>query len=80
MFEDDKIIQDIDLGVEQVVSLPPIEGADQSAKVNIVSNTQTYLDLMNELFDFEAIKEFFKTRQEFKMTFDGMHGVGGPYG
>ena len=80
VLEDDKVIQDIALGVEQVVTHPPIEGIDQEQKVNIVSNTENYLNLMKELFDFEAIKEFFANRQDFKMTFDGMHGVGGPYG
>jgi len=35
-----------------------------------------YTDLLAELFDFDALRDFF--RGGFRMTFDGMHGVTGP--
>jgi phosphoglucomutase len=33
---------------------------------------------MSSLFNFKQIKELF-SRKDFKMCFDGMHGVSGPY-
>lgn len=35
---------------------------------------------MKEIFDFDLIKEFLSTHKDFKILFDGMHGVTGPYG
>jgi len=35
---------------------------------------------MKEIFDFTLIKEFFKSNRSFKVLFDGLHGVTGPYG
>jgi len=74
------LVDGIDLSVEQTTSLPAIEGAAAAPQVHIVSNTANYLELMKSLFDFDAIKRLFTERPEFKMTFDAMHGVGGPYG
>ncbi|KAL1998452.1 hypothetical protein VTN02DRAFT_6153 [Thermoascus thermophilus] len=36
--------------------------------------------MMKEIFDFDLIKEFLSTHKDFKVLFDGMHGVTGPYG
>jgi phosphoglucomutase len=74
------LIDAIDLGVEQITSLPAIDGAAAAPQVHVVSNTANYVELMKSLFDFDAIKRLFDERPEFKMTFDAMHGVGGPYG
>ena len=60
--------------------LPEIEGcSDQEYIVSVVSNTDQYVELMKKLFDFDKIKALL-ARPDFTMCFDGMHGVGGPYG
>lgn len=46
--------------------------------VSVVDSCSNYIDLMKKLFNFPQIKAFVG-RQDFKMTFDGMHGVAGPY-
>ena len=45
--------------------------------VEIVDPVDTYAGLMQELFDFDAISELF--RSGFKMRFDAMHAITGPY-
>lgn len=47
--------------------------------VSVVSNSDQYVELMKTLFDFDKIKALL-ARPDFSMCFDGMHGVGGPYG
>ena len=46
-------------------------------EVEIVSSTDDYVSLMSELFDFEMIRGLFGAG--FRMTFDAMHAVTGPY-
>ncbi|ORY03725.1 hypothetical protein K493DRAFT_311625 [Basidiobolus meristosporus CBS 931.73] len=48
--------------------------------VEIVDSVADYVEMSKEIFDFPKIKEFFQKRPEFKVLFDGMHGVTGPYG
>ena len=60
--------------------MPAIDGAAAAPQVHVVSNTANYIELMKSLFDFDAIKHLCTQRPEFAMTFDAMHGVGGPYG
>lgn len=43
-----------------------------------MSTTENYFDLMRTLFDFEDLKKLV-SRPDFKLIFDGMHGVSGPY-
>lgn len=38
-----------------------------------------YVEMLKEIFDFEMLKGFIKMHSEFKLLFDGMHGVTGPY-
>ena len=45
--------------------------------VEIVDPVSDYADLMQELFDFDAIRDLFSTG--FTMRFDAMHAVTGPY-
>ena len=47
-------------------------------EIEVVSITEEYTKLMASLFDFEMIKALVK-RPDFKICFDGMHGVSGPY-
>ncbi|KAL3479270.1 phosphoglucomutase [Aspergillus californicus] len=49
-------------------------------EVEIVHSTEDYVDMMKEIFDFDLIRSFLKKHSDFKVLFDGMHGVTGPYG
>ncbi|CDI01264.1 Phosphoglucomutase [Candidatus Competibacter denitrificans Run_A_D11] len=46
-------------------------------RVDIVDSVSDYADLMEELFDFEQIRSLFQSG--FRMRFDAMHAVTGPY-
>ncbi|CAO3664371.1 hypothetical protein G6F70_006793 [Rhizopus microsporus] len=48
--------------------------------IEVIDGVDDYVELMKEIFDFDSIKEFFKKNTDFKMLFDGMNGVTGPYG
>lgn len=45
--------------------------------VQVIDPVTDYAELMQELFDFEAIRALFKSG--FRMAFDAMHAVTGPY-
>lgn len=45
--------------------------------VEVIDSVNDYAELMGTLFDFDAIRELFK--HGFKMRFDAMSAVGGPY-
>ncbi|KAG9392534.1 Alpha-D-phosphohexomutase superfamily [Carpediemonas membranifera] len=49
-----------------------------STVVEVTDPTATYAELMQTIFDFDAIRALAKTAG-FKFFFDGMHGVTGPY-
>lgn len=51
--------------------------AGQSFTVQVIDAVQDYADLMQSLFDFEAIKQLLASG--FEMKFDAMHAVTGPY-
>ncbi len=46
-------------------------------RVEVIDSVQDYADLMEQLFDFDAIRGLFQTG--FRMRFDGMHAITGPY-
>lgn len=46
-------------------------------RIMILDPLQDYTDVMQELFDFESLRSFF--RSGFRLLFDAMHGVTGPY-
>jgi len=46
--------------------------------VSIIDNSEHYVAMMEQLFDFDEIENLLK-RKDFTMCFDGMHGVAGPY-
>lgn len=48
----------------------------EDTKMEVVSSTVDYADLMEELFDFDKLREFLKTRP---LIFDAMHAATGPY-
>ncbi len=53
------------------------EVALEGMRVEIVDPVQDYARLMESLFDFDAIRALFATG--FRMTYDAMHAVTGPY-
>ena len=51
--------------------------------IDVIDTTQAYVDFLKTIFDFPLIKSFIhKQREEknWKLLFDGMNGVTGPYG
>ncbi|KAI5868225.1 phosphoglucomutase 2 [Durotheca rogersii] len=49
-------------------------------EVEIVDSTADYVQMLKEIFDFPLIKKFFTENPDFKVLFDALHGVTGPYG
>jgi phosphoglucomutase len=49
-------------------------------EVEIIDSVSDYVDYMKEIFDFDLIKSYLKSNPNFKVLFDGLHGVTGPYG
>ncbi|KAK4224588.1 phosphoglucomutase [Podospora fimiseda] len=49
-------------------------------EVEIVDSTADYVEMLKDIFDFDLIKQFFATHPDFKVLFDGLSGVTGPYG
>lgn len=51
------------------------------SEVEIIDSVKDYVELLESIFDFDLIKSFLLTNADsFKVLFDGMHGVTGPYG
>ena len=44
----------------------------------MIDPVEDYLKLLKTIFDFRALKALL-ARPDFKFTFDGLHGVAGPY-
>lgn len=51
-----------------------------SLEVEIIDSTADYTQMLKDIFDFDLIKKFFAKNPDFKVLFDGLHGVTGPYG
>jgi len=49
-------------------------------KVQIIDSVKDYVELLKSIFDFSVIADFLQSEKSFKVLFDGMHGVTGPYG
>ena len=49
-------------------------------EIEIIDSVIDYVEFMKEIFDFELIKSFLTKNKDFKVLFDGLHGVTGPYG
>jgi len=49
-----------------------------SMTIEVINPVQDYIDLMRELFNFDAIHQLFNSGL-FRMRFDAMHAVTGPY-
>lgn len=50
--------------------------------VDVIDSTASYVEMMKEIFDFPLIKSFIDSQKShgFKVLFDGLNGVTGPYG
>lgn len=76
----------VDYDFQKVVDLSKVTSYDftcdrvekKSFKVVVVDSVKDYSDLLHTLFDFNLIKALI-ARKDFKLVFDGMHGVAGPY-
>ncbi|KAH8598698.1 putative phosphoglucomutase [Bisporella sp. PMI_857] len=49
-------------------------------EVEIIDSTADYVDMLKDIFDFPLIKKFFQDNKDFKVLFDALSGVTGPYG
>ena len=49
----------------------------ENTNIEVINSVEDYAELMQQIFDFNKIKELFKT--DFKMRFDAMCAVCGPY-
>ncbi|KAK0737719.1 hypothetical protein B0T21DRAFT_171106 [Apiosordaria backusii] len=49
-------------------------------EVEVVDSTADYVEMLKDIFDFDLIKKFFSAHPDFKVLFDGLSGVTGPYG
>ncbi|KAK9373587.1 uncharacterized protein V1513DRAFT_448594 [Lipomyces chichibuensis] len=48
--------------------------------VEIIDSTADYVVMLKQIFDFDLIKSFLASKPEFKVLFDALNGVTGPYG
>ena len=51
-----------------------------SLEVEVIDSTTDYVEMLKDIFDFDLIKSFLSKHHNFKVLFDGLHGVTGPYG
>lgn len=66
-------IPDVDLSTVGTQTVGNLE-------VEIIDSTADYTAMLKEIFDFDVIKKFFASHPDFKVLFDGLSGVTGPYG
>ena len=70
----------------KITSIPDVDLASIGTKeygpltVEIIHSTEDYVAFMKEIFDFDLIRSFLSTHPDFKILFDGLNGVTGPYG
>ena len=49
-------------------------------EVEIIDSTADYVEMLKDIFDFPLIKSFLESHSDFKVLFDALNGVTGPYG
>lgn len=70
----------------KITDLPKIDiskiGTQKYANldIEIIDPVHDYLAMLKEIFDFDLIRSFFKSQPNFRVLFDGLSGVTGPYG
>ncbi|THF56624.1 alpha-D-glucose phosphate-specific phosphoglucomutase [Ollibium composti] len=65
-----------DIGAVDLDKVGTVEVAGMT--VEVIDPVKDYAELMESLFDFDALRALFKSG--FRMAFDSMHAVTGPYG
>ncbi|KAF3200474.1 Phosphoglucomutase-2 [Orbilia oligospora] len=68
----DTRVEEIDLSTIGTATYGDLE-------VEIVDGVQDYVDMLKEIFDFDLIRSFLKKNPDFKVLFDALHAVTGPY-
>ena len=66
-------IPDVDISTIGTKTYGPLE-------VEVIDSCADYTEMLKDIFDFDLIKKFFQSHPDFKVLFDGLHGVTGPYG
>ena len=66
-------IEKVDISTIGTKSYGPIE-------VEVIDSTADYVQMLKDIFDFPLIKSFFESHKDFKVLFDALSGVTGPYG
>lgn len=70
----------------KIASIPDIDTSAIGSKtygsldVEIVDSTADYVAMLKDIFDFDLVKKFFKDHPDYRVLFDALHGVTGPYG
>lgn len=59
-------------------SVKHLDGSVAEFEVEVIDRVKQYVDYMETLFDFNKIRALVQSGS-FKLKFDGMHGVSGPY-
>ncbi|KAL9101355.1 MAG: hypothetical protein Q9163_003378 [Psora crenata] len=49
-------------------------------EVEVIDSTTDYVAMLKSIFDFDLIKSFLESHKDFKVLFDALNGVTGPYG
>lgn len=65
-------IPDVDMSHIGTKTYGPLE-------VEIIDSTADYVEMLKDIFDFPLIKSFLESHKDFKVLFDGLNGVTGPY-
>lgn len=65
-----------DIGEIDIDTVATVDAAGMT--VEVIDPVTDYAEMMEELFDFDALRKLFKSG--FRMAFDSMHAVTGPYG
>ncbi|CAK7216740.1 Phosphoglucomutase-2 [Sporothrix bragantina] len=68
-----ELSEDVDIATIGTRQYGPLE-------VEIIDSTADYVEMLQDIFDFDLIKSYFAKNPEFKVLFDALHGVTGPYG
>ncbi|ODV82224.1 phosphoglucomutase [Suhomyces tanzawaensis NRRL Y-17324] len=68
-------LDEVDIGKIGTVQAGPLE-------IEIIDPVQDYVDMLKEIFDFPLMKSFVQKvkAQNFKVLFDALNGITGPYG
>lgn len=72
-YKKDTSVTQVDLSAIGTAKYGPLE-------VEVIDSTKDYVEFMKEIFDFDLIRSFLKQNPDFKLLFDSLNGVTGPYG